>query len=283
MSAPPSEKRRLKVNLSWLKPPKVPPGGTMTLFEHLAELRYRLVVSVLWVILAMIVCAFFYQQLYDLLMQPFLVASESLKAARPGAETQAVNIGVTTPMLLALKIVGIAGLVMSAPFWLYQLWAFLAPGLLAKEKKYALLFLGSSTPLFLSGVAVGYLVLPKGIEVMLGFTPESVPVTNMLDIQYFLTFLIRLMLVFGLAFLLPVVIVTLNLIGIIRAKQLAGVRLFIIFGIFVFGAVATPSTDPFSMLALALPMVVLYAIAEVICHLNDRARRRRSPDPDLLD
>lgn len=283
MSAPPSEKRRLKVNLSWLKPPKVPPGGTMTLFEHLAELRYRLVVAVLWVILAMIICAFFYQFLYDLLMQPFLVASESLKAARPGAETQAVNIGVTTPMLLALKIVGIAGLVASAPFWLYQVWAFLAPGLLAKEKKYALLFLGSSTPLFLAGVAVGYLVLPKGIEVMLGFTPESVPVTNMLDIQYFLTFLIRLMLVFGLAFLLPVVIVTLNLIGIIRAKQLAGVRLFIIFGIFVFGAVATPSTDPFSMLALALPMVVLYAIAEVICHLNDRARRRRSPDPDLLD
>ena len=255
----------------------------MTLFEHLAELRYRLVVAVLWVILAMIICAFFYQFLYDLLMQPFLVASESLKAARPGAETQAVNIGVTTPMLLALKIVGIAGLVASAPFWLYQVWAFLAPGLLAKEKKYALLFLGSSTPLFLAGVAVGYLVLPKGIEVMLGFTPESVPVTNMLDIQYFLTFLIRLMLVFGLAFLLPVVIVTLNLIGIIRAKQLAGVRLFIIFGIFVFGAVATPSTDPFSMLALALPMVVLYAIAEVICHLNDRARRRRSPDPDLLD
>lgn len=255
----------------------------MTLFEHLAELRYRLVVAVLWVILAMIICAFFYQFLYDLLMQPFLVASESLKAARPGAETQAVNIGVTTPMLLALKIVGIAGLVASAPFWLYQVWAFLAPGLLAKEKKYALLFLGSSTPLFLAGVAVGYLVLPKGIEVMLGFTPESVPVTNMLDIQYFLTFLIRLMLVFGLAFLLPVVIVTLNLIGIIRAKQLAGVRLFIIFGIFVFGAVATPSTDPFSMLALALPMVVLYAIAEVICHLNDRARRRRSSDPDLLD
>lgn len=279
MTAAAGEKRRF--NLNWLKPPKVPPGGNMTLFEHLAELRYRLVVAVLWIVVAMIVCAFFYQQLYDLLMQPFMQASESLKAARPGAETQAVNIGVTTPMTLALKIVGIAGLVVAAPMWLYQVWAFIAPGLLAKEKKYSLLFIGSATPLFLSGVAVGYLVLPKGIEVMLSFTPESVPVTNMLDIQYFLTFLIRLMLVFGIAFLLPVVIIALNLVGILKAHHLAKSRLYTIFGIFVFGAVATPSTDPFSMLALAIPMTVLYVISEIICHLNDKARRRKSTDLDL--
>lgn len=255
----------------------------MTLFEHLAELRYRLIVAVLWVVFAMIVCAFLYQELYDLLMQPYLTAAEALQTKRPDAETQAVNIGVAAPVVLALKIVGVAGLVVSAPLWLYQVWAFLAPGLLAKEKKYALLFLGSATPLFLSGIAVGYWVLPKGIEVMLGFTPERVPVTNLLDIPYFLTFLIRLMLVFGLAFLLPVVIVTLNLVGVVRARQLAGARLFIIFGIFVFGAVATPSTDPFSMLALAIPMVVLYAISEVVCHLNDKARRKRSSPPELLD
>lgn len=281
MSSTAREKRRL--NLNWLKPPKVPPGGEMTLFEHLAELRYRLVVAVLWVVLAMIICAFFYQWLYDLLMQPYLTAAEALTAKRPEAETQAVNIGVAAPMVLALKIVGVAALVVSAPMWLYQVWAFLAPGLLAKEKKYAILFLAASTPLFLSGVAVGYWVLPKGIEVMLGFTPERVPVTNMLDIPYFLTFLIRLMLVFGIAFLLPVVLVTLNLVGVVRAHQLAAARLFIIFGIFVFGAVATPSTDPFSMLALAIPMVVLYVIAEIICHINDKARRKRSPDPDLID
>lgn len=281
MTAPTGEKRRL--SLSWLKPPKSTPGGEMTLFEHLAELRYRLIVAVLWVVLAMIVCAFSWQELYDLLMQPYLTAAEALQAKRPDAETQAVNIGVTAPMVLALKIVGVAGLIVSAPFWLYQVWAFLAPGLLAKEKKYALLFLGSATPLFLAGVAVGYWVLPKGIEVMLGFTPERVPVTNLLDIPFFLTFLIRLMLVFGLAFLLPVVIVTLNLVGVVGARQLAGARLYIIFGIFIFGAVATPSTDPFSMLALALPMVALYAISEIICHLNDRARRKRSSSVELLD
>lgn len=255
----------------------------MTLFEHLAELRYRLVVAVLWIILAMLVCAFFYNDLYNLLLAPFETAKETLIARRPGQEIQAVNVGVTAPLILTLKIVGIAALVAAAPFWLYQVWAFLAPGLLAKEKKYALLFIGSATPLFLSGVAVGYWVLPKGIEVMLGFTPESVPVANLLDLQYFLSFLIRLMLVFGLAFLLPVVIVTLNLVGVLRARQLAQWRVFIIFGIFVFGAVATPSTDPFSMMALAVPMTFLYVVSEVICHLNDRARRRRDPDADLLD
>ncbi len=255
----------------------------MTLFEHLAELRYRLVVAVLWIVVATIVCALFYEPLYNVFLQPFNTASEQLLARRPDSEIQAVNIGVTTPVILALKIVGVAGLVVSAPLWLYQVWAFLAPGLLAKEKKWAILFLAAATPLFLSGVAVGYWVLPKGIEVMLGFTPESVPVANLLDLQYFLSFLIRLMLVFGLAFLLPVVVVTLNLVGVVRAKQLASVRPFIIFGIFVFGAVATPSTDPFSMLALALPMLFLYIIAEVICHVNDRARRRRDPNADLWD
>lgn len=253
----------------------------MTLAEHLAELRYRLVISLVWVVIAMVVCSFFYLDLYRLLLQPFLVASEALKLSRPEAETQVVNFGVTAPMTLTLKIVGLAGLVLAAPMWLYQLWAFIAPGLLAKEKKYGLLFIGSATPLFLAGVAVGYMVLPKGIEVMLAFTPESAPVTNMLDIQPFLTFLIRLMLVFGLAFLLPVVLITLNLVGVLRAKHLAQWRTFIIFGIFVFGAVATPSTDPFSMLALSLPMTVLYVIAEVVCHVNDKARRRKNPDADL--
>lgn len=253
----------------------------MTLFEHLAELRYRLVVAVVWIILAMIVCAFFYQSLYDLLLQPYLAAVDDLKAARPEADTQVVNIGVAAPMTLAIKIVGVAALVASAPLWLYQLWAFIAPGLLAKEKKWSLLFLGSATPLFLSGIAVGYWVLPKGIEVMLSFTPERVPVTNMLDMPYFLTFLIRLMLIFGIAFLLPVIVVALNMVGVVSAAQLAKSRLYVIFGTFVFGAVATPSTDPFSMLALAIPMTVLYLIAEVICHVNDRARRRRSTELDL--
>lgn len=264
-----------RLSLAWLKPPPVPPDGNMTLFEHLRELRYRLVVAALWIVLGVAICAFFYQWLYELLLQPYNLAVIDLKAARPDANTEVVNIGVAAPMTLAMKIVGIAGLVLTAPFWLWQLWAFIAPGLLAKEKKWAIIFVGASTPLFLAGVAIGYWVMPKGISVMLSFTPQSVPVTNMLDIQYFLTFLIRLMLVFGIAFLLPVVLVVLNLAGIVSGAQLGRVRQYAIFGCFVFGAVATPSTDPFSMLMLAVPMAILYVVAEIISRINDRGRRRR--------
>lgn len=252
----------------------------MTLTEHLRELRYRLLVAAAWIVLGVIICSFFFTPLYHLLLQPYLAAADDLHQARPDATTQIVNIGVAAPFSLAMKIVGIAGLVITAPFWLYQVWAFIAPGLLAKEKKWAIIFVGASTPLFLAGIAICYWVLPKGISVMLSFTPENVPVTNMLDMPYFLTFMMRMMLVFGLAFLLPVVIVVLNLAGILRFRQLAKARVYVIFGIFVFAAVATPDTSPVSMLAMAIPMTVLLIIAEIICYFNDRARGRLN-EPDL--
>ncbi|OYO00462.1 twin-arginine translocase subunit TatC [Enemella evansiae] len=247
----------------------------MTLFEHLRELRYRLVVAAIWIVLAVIICAFFYNQLFEFLLRPIGVAVQDLAQTRPGQQVSVVTTGVAAPMTLSLKIVGIAGLIFSAPFWLYQLWAFIAPGLLAKEKKWAVVFVGAATPLFLSGVAIGYWVMPKGISVMLSFTPQDASVSNLLDLPFFLNFLIRLMLVFGIAFLLPVVLVVLNLAGIVSGAQLGKARQYAIFGCFVFGAVATPSTDPFSMLMLAIPMALLYLVAEVICRANDRARRRR--------
>ncbi|PFG66868.1 sec-independent protein translocase protein TatC [Propionibacteriaceae bacterium ES.041] len=264
-----------RLSLAWLKPPPVPPDGNMTLFEHLRELRYRLVVAAIWIVLAVIICAFFYNQLFEFLLRPIGVAVQDLAQTRPGQQVSVVTTGVAAPMTLSLKIVGIAGLIFSAPFWLYQLWAFIAPGLLAKEKKWAVVFVGAATPLFLSGVAIGYWVMPKGISVMLSFTPQDASVSNLLDLPFFLNFLIRLMLVFGIAFLLPVVLVVLNLAGIVSGAQLGKARQYAIFGCFVFGAVATPSTDPFSMLMLAIPMALLYLVAEVICRANDRARRRR--------
>lgn len=272
-----------RFSLAWLKPPPVPPDGNMSLFEHLRELRYRFVVAAVIIIVGMIVCAFFWLQLYDILLYPYQVAKADLMAARPDAKIDAVNIGVTAPMMLAVKVVAIAALVLTSPGWLYQLWSFIAPGLLSKEKKWAVLFIATSTPLFIAGVALGYWVMPKGISVMLSFTPESLEITNLLDLPYFLNFLIRLMLVFGVAFLLPVVVVALNLIGVISAQQLAKSRIYVIFGTFVFGAVATPSTDPFSMLALALPMSVLFLISEVICRLNDKRKGRAKAQTDELE
>jgi sec-independent protein translocase protein TatC len=264
--------RPIHFSLKWLKPPPVPPDGTMTLFEHLRELRYRLIVSALAIILGMIVAWFFRYDLMDILQRPYFQAIDALKAKNPDATTLLVNINLTSPLTLALKVSALAGVLITAPFWLYQLWAFIVPGLLAKEKKWTLIFIAAATPMFAGGVIIGYIVLPKAIAVLLSFTQSGV--SNLQDINAYLSFLLRLMVVFGIAFLIPLVVLMLNIVGVIKAKQLSKYRSLVIFGTFVFGAVATPSTDPFSMLALALPMTVLFLAAEVIAHILDRRKER---------
>lgn len=247
----------------------------MSLGDHLRELRYRVIFSAVFVVLGMIFVAFFYNPVYLFLAQPWLQAAEILSTQYPEVKTQMVLSGVTAPLMLALKICALGGLVVTSPVWLFQLWAYIVPALLAKEKRYALLFLGAAIPLFLAGVAVGYVVLPQGISVMVAFTPQSIPITNLVEIDKFLELMLQLMLVFGIGFLMPVVVVGANLVGVVKATQLAKARTYVIFGTFVFAAGATPSTDPFSMLALAIPMSLLFVAAEVICRINDRRKERR--------
>ena len=266
--------RPIHFSLKWLKPPPVPPDGTMTLFEHLRELRYRLVVSILAILVGMIVAWFFRYELLDILQRPYFQAIDALKTKNPDSTTLLVNINLTSPLTLSLKVSALAGLILTAPFWLYQLWAFVVPGLLAKEKKWALIFIAAATPMFVGGVIVAYVVLPKAITVLLSFTQSGV--SNLQDINAYLSFLLRLMVVFGLGFLIPLVVLMLNIVGVIKAKQMAKYRSLVIFGTFVFGAVATPSTDPFSMLAVALPMALLFLGAEVIAHVLDRRKAQRA-------
>lgn len=246
----------------------------MSLADHLRELRYRLMVSAFAIIAFSSLAAIWYNELYLVLMRPYLVAVEMLKQSNPNLTSSTVISGVSTPFILALQVCMVAGLVVSSPVWLYQLWAFIVPALLAKEKKYALGFLSAAIPLFLFGVLVGYYIMPQGISVMLSFTPSTIPITNLLEVNDFLKLTLQLMVIFGLGFLMPVVVVGVNLIGLVSAAQLAKVRTYVIFGTFVFGAAATPSTDPFSMLALALPMTLLYLIAEVVCRFNDRRKAK---------
>ena len=274
--------RPIRFSLKWLKPPPVPPDGSMTLFEHLRELRYRLVVASLAIIAATILAAFFYQFLLELLTAPYRSGIDDLKENNPGAVTELVNINLTSPLKLAVQVCLVAGLVLSGPVWLYQLWAFIVPGLLAKEKKWALIFIGLASPLFAAGVATAYYVLPKAISVLLSFTAEGV--ANLQDINLFLSFMLRLMVVFGIAYLIPLLVLMLNIVGVVKASQLTKYRTLVIFGTFVFGAVATPSTDPFSMLALALPMTALFLAAEAIAHVLDRrkAKRARGLGDELL-
>ena len=271
--------RPIRFSLKWLRPPPTPPDGSMTLFEHLRELRYRLVVASLAILVGMIVAWFFRDYLMDILQLPYFRAVEDFKAKNPEAETLLVNINVTSPLTLALKVSALAGAVATAPIWLYQVWAFIVPGLLAREKKWTLIFLAAASPMFAAGVFVGYFVLPKGISVLLSFT--QVGVSNLQNVNDYLSFLMRVMVVFGIAFVIPLLVLMLNIIGVIKATQLSKYRTLVIFSTFVFGAVATPSTDPFSMLALAAPMTLLFLAAEVIAHILDR-RKAKKAGSDLV-
>ncbi len=244
----------------------------MSLYDHLRELRYRVVIAVIAVGLSTLVAAFFYRQLVSLVIWPYNVAVIQYKAANPEARVDLVNNGLVQPFMLALKTTLVAGLIAASPVWMYQLWAFIVPALLEKEKRYAIRFVGAAVPLFLSGCALGYFILPTGFAFMLGFTVGGV--LNLQDLNAFLSLELTLILLFGVSFLLPVVLVMLNLIGVVTGKQLGAARSYAIFGCFLFGAMATPSADPFSMTALALPMAIMYVVAEFICRRNDRLKKQ---------
>ena len=255
---------------AWLRPPTFDDSGAMSLWDHLREIRYRLVISVIAILVLFIVAFIFYVPIVELILRPYEIAASNIRARDSSANIQVVNSGVAAPMILALKAAGLAAVIAACPVWLYQLWAFVVPGLLKKEKKIAGLFLLSAIPLFLTGVVVGYLILPKAFEFMLGFTVAEAGVANLQDLNDFLALEMRMLLVFGAAFLLPVVIVMLNLLGVLKSHALRKARTLAIFGCFIFGAVATPSGDPFSMLALSVPMVIMYLISEIICRRNDK-------------
>jgi sec-independent protein translocase protein TatC len=247
----------------------------MALSDHLRELRARLLRSVIVVIVAFSIALFFYDQLSDLIRVPY---DDAVRRLNGEVETQIVVNDVTGPLLLQLKLCGVAAVIASAPYWLYQIWAFILPGLHPGERKWSRLFVVVAGPLFFAGVATAYFVLPKAIEVLIGFTPADA--TNLVDFGRFFSFITRMFLVFGIAFEIPLFVVMLNLAGVVSGKALGRYRPWIVILTFVFAAVATPSTDPFSMLMLAIPMLALFLVAEVIARLVDRARGRGGDSTD---
>jgi sec-independent protein translocase protein TatC len=247
----------------------------MTLSEHLRELRNRMLVSLLALMVGFVVAWIFYGQIYDWLLEPFNKVKAQVCTGDRDCRVTINTIG--GPFLLQAKISLMAGIVISSPVWLYELWAFIMPGLHRNERKWTIVFVSVAGPLFIAGVALGYYVMPKGISVLFSFTPHGV--SNFIDSAHYLDFILRVLLVFGVSFEIPFFVVLLNLAGVVRAHHLARWRSWIIFGTFVFAAVATPSTDPITMLLLAAPMVVLFLIYEVIAHIVDR-RRGISEEPD---
>jgi len=256
--------------------------GAMPLTEHLRELRSRLVKSGLAIAAGMVVGWVYYAQLFALLSKPFDQVVQDARSQ--GQQVTLALTGVADPFVLQLQVAAVAGLVLSAPIWLYQLWRFVTPGLHRHEKRWALGFVAVATPLFFGGVAVAYLFLPVGLQVLLGFTPQGV--ANIVSVDKYLSFFLRTMLVFGIGFLAPLMLVLLNFAGVLSAKRLISWWRWIVLIVFIFGAVATPTGDPINLLLLAGPMLVLVGVAVLIAYVNDRRRARRNPDDvdyDTLD
>ncbi|WP_328325681.1 twin-arginine translocase subunit TatC [Kribbella sp. NBC_00382] len=246
--------------------------GRMSLRGHITELRNRLLIGVLAIVVCTVAAWFVYDEAFKLLTAPFQESVRQLGPKR-GDTTPILTLpGVGDALTLRIKVSALIGVVLAGPIWLYQLWAFIAPGLHRSEKKWAMLFASIATPLFAGGMAVAYWTLPKGIAILISFTPDAVQ--NLIEIPHYLDFVIRTMLVFGIAFLIPLVVVLLNMLGLVPASALSRFRPYIILVIFVFAAVATPSGDPFTMCLLAIPMCLLFFIAEVICRINDKRRSR---------
>ncbi|MFJ4684206.1 twin-arginine translocase subunit TatC [Streptomyces sp. NPDC091377] len=264
------------------------PDGRMPLAEHLRELRNRLAKALLAIVLITVVAAFFYNDIINFFTRPILdsvgctQSFEELAATKSGQPCAQITInGLLTPFTLALKVSLMAGVVLASPIWLYQLWAFVAPGLHRHEKKYAYAFVATGAPLFFLGAYFAYNVLPKTAEVLIEFTPFGV--NNLLPLDDMLDLVTRMVIVFGLSFELPLLLVMLNFSGAITGKRMLGWWRGMIMGITVFAAIATPSTDPMTMMMLAGPIWVLYFGAVAIALFNDRRRRRREaegPDDD---
>lgn len=253
----------------------------MALVDHLRELRNRLVKSCIAIALGMIVGWVYYDQIFAWLSKPFTdIVAEA--QAQGHTVVLALN-GVADPFTLQLQISAMVGVVIAAPVWLYQLWRFIAAGLHRHERRWALAFAFVAAPLFFLGVALAYRVLPSGLALLFGFTPQGVE--NIVSVDRYLDFFVRTILVFGVGFLLPLLLVLLNFAGLLSGRQLIAWWRAIVLIVCVFAAVATPTGDPWNMMLLALPIMGLVALAVGVCLLNDkrRARKRAAEGYDQWD
>ncbi|HET7277144.1 MAG TPA: twin-arginine translocase subunit TatC [Dermatophilaceae bacterium] len=253
--------------------PQNPVGddGRMALADHFRELRARLLRAITVLIVAIIVALVFYDQIFEFVTSPY---RDALAVQNPDVKSRLISSDIGGPLMLQLKLCTFAAIGATSPYWLWQIWAFILPGLSPRERKWSWLFIAVAGPLFLAGMALGFYVMPKGLAVLIAFTQTQVE--NLVDVGRLIGFMTQMLLVFGLAFEIPLFVVMLNLVGVLPGRVLVRYRPWIVLGTFVFAAVATPSTDPISMCFLAVPMLVLFGISEVITRAIDRIRARRA-------
>lgn len=261
----------------------------MTLMEHLFELRNRLTVAMLALAAGGVlgfmwwgVQPFGLPSLSELLTGPYCKLPAEARLPTPGG-CQLLQTSPFDAFNTRLQVGLAAGAVLTGPLWLYQIWAFITPGMYAKERRFGLIFVAVASVLFAVGAVLAYYVVPAGLSFLVGLGDGAFTVA--LNAKGYVGFLIIMLLVFGVSFELPLLIVMLNLVGVLSYAKLQAWQRGIIFGLFVFAAVATPGQDPISMLALALALVVLFEFAVLITYLHDRrlARKRAEQGWDALD
>ncbi|MDP9844474.1 twin-arginine translocase subunit TatC [Streptosporangium lutulentum] len=271
--------------LKWPKPGRngaTPPAdsaeGRMPLMDHLRELRNRLVIALLGLLAGIIIGFIFFDPIWHFVAEPYCGLPQA-QELRPGQCTMLI-LGVFDSFFVNLKVAAMFGLVVSSPVWLWQIWGFVTPGLYRNEKRYSILFITLAVPLFLAGAGVAYFVMDTGLSILLGFAPPGAMAG--ITIDEYLGYALIMLVIFGISFELPLLMVFLNVIGVLPHRVVAKHRRMVIFIMFVFAAVATPGGDPFTMIALALPMVVLFALAEGFMYLRER-RRPKDEDFSHLD
>ncbi|MGH3938479.1 MAG: twin-arginine translocase subunit TatC [Pseudonocardiaceae bacterium] len=266
------------------------PDGSMTLKEHLYELRNRLFVVVLTIGLGGILGFMWWgvaplglPSLQDLLTRPYCALPETLRLTPTPGRCQLLQTSPFEAFTIRMQVGLAAGAVLTAPIWLYQIWAFITPGLHANERKFGLTFVGAGSVLFAAGAVLAYYVVPAGL-VFLVKLGDGAFVTALTGSSY-IGFMLTLLLAFGVCFELPLLVVMLNRVGILPYAKLRSWQRGILFGLFVLAAIATPGSDPFSMLALALALVVLFEASVLIAWRHDRhaARKRAEQGWDDLD
>jgi sec-independent protein translocase protein TatC len=250
------------------------PEGRMPVMDHLRELRRRVIVMLLIVTVGAVVGWFLYPHILEFLKRPYCSVPEKYRFTPKGAaKCVLIYHGVFDGFTTRLKVSFIAGAVITAPLWLYQIWAFVTPGLRKTERRYTLSFIAASTVLFAAGMTLAYVVLSKGLRILLeqaGFGTQA-----QLTINDYISFITLALIAFGAAFEVPLIVVMANFAGALPARILRKSRRIAIFLIFLFAAVATPSTDPFTMCAMAVPMVILFEVAVQIATIHDRRKARR--------
>jgi sec-independent protein translocase protein TatC len=262
----------------------------MTLLEHLYELRSRLFVALCAIAFGGVigfiwwgVSPFGLPSLGDLLTGPYCALPPTLRLTPNPGRCQLLQTAPFEVFTLRMELGVAAGAVLTAPIWIYQIWAFITPGLYAKERKFALTFVGTASVLFVGGAVLAYYVVPTGLSFLanLGGGQFITALTG----QSYVSFLLTMLTVFGLTFELPLLVVMLNRIGVLPYAKLQRWQRGILFGLFVVAAVATPGNDPISMLALAFALVVLFETSVLIARAHDRAvaRQRAEQGWDDLD